>query len=183
MAEFANYLPSCGRKFTAALEGLGYGAGSDRGPKGARDVIKPMAWMFAGAVLATAGAAHAQDAVAANPQGADLPWFQRFTASSGLTESLGQADAAAAVTPSVNLSQRWGVTIDMAQPDRVERGVQGLRQDLRQDQAAVGAYYQFTPRLRVGGQLSIGRDDAQTPVEPRRDEKDAGVRIESAFRF
>jgi hypothetical protein len=49
----------------------------------------------------------------------------------------------------------------------------------------VGAYYQFTPRLRVGGEVSVEEETPLAPVPNSIDEDEtrAGVRIESAFRF
>ncbi|MES1202763.1 MAG: NtrZ family periplasmic regulatory protein, partial [Pseudomonadota bacterium] len=55
------------------------------------------------------------------------------------------------------------------------------------DEAAVGAFYDFTPRLRVGGELRVADPTATTGgagakggINP---EPTAGVKLESAFRF
>jgi hypothetical protein len=149
-------------------------------------VFKPSTWVIAGAaVLATAGVAHAQDRPIAPAEGASatnsaVPWYQRFTTSSGVTETItGDSENDRLPAPSWTLNQRWGVTLDVREAQRIERSPEGGHGD----QASVGAYYQFTPRLRVGGEVSV---EEQAPISPvLRDEEEprAGVRIESAFRF
>lgn len=148
-------------------------------------MFKPSALLIAGAVLATAGAAHAQDqagvAGVANAQAA-VPWYQRFTTSNGVTESItGETENDRIEAPAWNLNQRWGITVDVREAQRIER----LPEGGRGDQTSVGAYYQFTRRVRVGGQLSVESTAPAGPVQPaeRADEPRAGVRIESAFRF
>lgn len=149
-----------------------------RGREGFSEVAKSLAWVLAGAVIATAGVAHAQPAAPPLAASTELPWFQRFTAAEGLTESLGDSTT---IAPAWNLNQRWGVTVDLREADRIQRGPEGVEQN----ETAVGAYYQFTPRVRVGGEVSVGAAQRVTPVDPRRngDEPAAGVRLESAFRF
>jgi len=140
------------------------------------------------AVLASAGVAHAQDrpsapVVAGNSQasvGAAVPWYQRFTTSTGITESItGDAENDRLAAPTWTLNQRWGVTVDVREAQRIER----LPEGGRGDQTSVGAYYQFTPRVRLGGEVSV----EQQPLSPAPGTEDdaprAGVRIESAFRF
>ncbi len=147
---------------------------------------------IAGAVLATAGAAHAQTAPVAAPvvapgisagPSSDVPWYQRFTTSHGLTESItGSQENDRLLPPAWSLSQRWGVTVDVREAARVERDPVGSRGD----ETSVGAFYQFTPAVRVGGQVSVetARGPAiAAPVRRREEEAAANVRLESAFRF
>lgn len=152
--------------------------------------FKPSALLIAGAAfVATAGVAHAQQAPAAlaNPtteartNQAAVPWYQRFTTSNGVTESItGVGENEHRLTPTWNLNQRWGVTVDVREAQRIER----LPESSRGDEASVGAYYQFSPAVRVGGQLSVETNDHNlTPNDPNADEPRADVRIESAFRF
>lgn len=143
--------------------------------------------MLAGAaLLATAGVAHAQGrttnpAAEANAAQAAVPWYQRFTTSNGVTETItGELENERILPPAWTLNQRWGVTIDVREAQRIER----LPQGGRGDQTSFGAFYQFTPRVRLGGEVSVettptpGSAPSLEPVEPRAD-----VRIESAFRF
>lgn len=151
-------------------------------------LFKPAAMVvIAGAVLATVGTAHAQPSVAApgiSAPAGEVPWYQRFTTSNGLTESItGAQENDRALQPAWTLSQRWGVTVDVREAARIERDPEGGRGD----QTAVGAFYQFTPRMRVGGEVSVETarrpGSAVTPRRPGDDEPAAGVRLESAFRF
>ncbi len=152
-------------------------------------MFRPAAFVIAGvAALATSGVAHAQQAPAAQiapsveSNRAGVPWYQRFTTSHGVTESItGQSENDRLLPPAWTLNQRWGLTVDVREAQAVER----LPEGGRGDQASVGAFYQFTPNMRVGGEVSLESDErpmALTPAE-RRDEPRAGVRIESAFRF
>ncbi len=154
-------------------------------------MFKGSAWVIAGAaVLASAGVAHAQDRAPVAPVTAPgvsapasaVPWYQRFTTSSGVTEQItGERENDRLLAPAWTLNQRWGVTLDVREAERIER----LPEVSRGDQASVGAYYQFTPSMRVGGQLSVETPDtAPITAQPQEhEEPNAGVRIESAFRF
>ncbi|MGQ0531910.1 MAG: NtrZ family periplasmic regulatory protein [Caulobacteraceae bacterium] len=145
------------------------------------------AWLIAGAaVLATTGVAHAQEStVAPAPSTAEaaqsaVPWYQRFTTSNGVTESItGLSENDRLLAPAWTLNQRWGVTVDVREAQRIERLPDG-----RGDQTSVGAFYQFTPNVRVGGELNVETAPAPGAVaRPEQEEPRADVRIESAFRF
>lgn len=154
-------------------------------------LFRPSAWVIAGAaVMATAGVAHAQQRPAApvNPtaearvNAGAVPWYQRFTTSNGVTESItGVTENDRQLTPAWTLNQRWGVTVDVREAQRIER----LPDANRGSETSLGAYYQFTPTMRVGGQLSVETDDSAltTTRDPNSGEPRADVRIESAFRF
>lgn len=135
-----------------------------------------------GVVVAGANAAHADEAKArASLKAADeTPWFERFTASPA-----GEAVRVTPLAPSERTmtwapSARWGVTLNLKDTDRTKTSA-------TKDEAAVGAFYDFTPRLRVGGEVRVADPTATTPglgakngVNP---EPTAGVKLESAFRF
>lgn len=144
-------------------------------------MLKPSAWAFVAAVVMTGGVAHAQDTPAERAAvRAEVPWYERFTFSHGPSENmtgLGPSDRVA--QPAWTLSQRWGVTVDVRQAERVQPDVTPA---LNGAETAVGAYYQFTPSVRVGGQVSLRNADVATPAAQQR-ESGAGVRLESAFRF
>lgn len=151
-------------------------------------MFRPSALVLAGAaVLATAGVAHAQERPVApvseaTATRAAVPWYQRFTTSTGVTESItGDTENDRVLAPAWTLNQRWGVTVDVREAQRIERSPDGGRGD----QASVGAYYQFTPNMRVGGELSVETEPTTPSLTQRHEEEEtrAGVRIESAFRF
>ena len=158
-------------------------------------MVKPSAWVIAGAaVLASAGVAHAQQRgvasqVVAPAAGADtggLPWYEHFTNTNGLTETLnGDAANDRSIAPSWTLNPHWGVTVDVREAQRIERSVDGGHGN----QTSVGAYYQFTPSVRLGGELSLetapapGTPEAALLQQQDHNEPRANVKIESAFRF
>lgn len=152
-------------------------------------VFKSSAWLIAGAVLATAGVAHAQESTNPTTEATAtreaVPWYQRFTTTNGLTESItGDTQDDRILPPAWTLNQRWGITVDVREAARIERSPEGGRGN----QTALGAYYQFTPSIRVGGEVSLETSRSPNAVAPvTRQEQDsqpaAGVRVESAFRF
>ena len=148
---------------------------------------KASAALIAGvAILATAGVAQAQERVAAPVPSAQatqsgVPWYQRFTTSNGVTESITGNEESGLLAPAWTLNQCWGVTVDVREAQRIERAPDGGHGD----QTSVGAYYQFTPNISVGGQLNLETTPVPgaAPVRRDGDEPRADVRIESAFRF
>lgn len=150
-------------------------------------MFKSSAWVLAGAVMATASLAQAQEApapaVQLNATRAAVPWYQRFTTSNGVTESItGQTENDRVLPPAWTLNQRWGVTVDVRDGQRLERTPDGAHPT---DQASVGAFYQFTPRARVGAQVRVEEPQSNALASQQDQERgrSAGVRIESAFRF
>ena len=151
-------------------------------------MFKPSAWVIAGAAaMATVGVAHAQDSQSAvsgsevSEARAAVPWYQRFTTSNGVTETItGDNENDRILPPAWTLNQRWGVTVDVREAQRIERSPDG---GSRGDQASVGAFYQFTPNMRVGGEVSVETERQTAIAGPNADEPRADVRIESAFRF
>ena len=154
-------------------------------------MFKPSAWVIAGAAaMATVGVAHAQDGqdgqsvvsgaqVPADARAA-VPWYQRFTTSNGVTETItGDSENDRILPPAWTMNQRWGVTVDLREAQRIERSPDGGHGD----QASVGAFYQFTPNMRVGGEVSVETEPQNAITNPNEDEPRADVRIESAFRF
>lgn len=111
----------------------------------------------------------------------EAPWFERFTASTA-----GEAARATPLAPSERSmtwtpSARWGVTLNLKDTDRTKTSA-------TRDEAALGAFYDFTPRLRVGGELRVADPTAMAGPGPGakggvNPEPTAGVKLESAFRF
>lgn len=135
------------------------------------------------AVTLGAGGAFAQVAQPAEPTAAappqDMPWSQRFTQS--VESGSGWADSDTRAALSWRPTARWGVTLNVRDGDRASVA--------SQDEASVGAFFQFTPRLRVGGEVSVASPRAGPLANPRlqgqagSEEPSAGVKLESAFRF
>lgn len=136
------------------------------------------------AVVATGGTAHAQASLAERTAAAaEVPWYERFTYSSGLSDQQA-APAWSTVNPrdpkAPVASARWGVTLNVGEEDRL-RTAESITP---RGEAAVGAFYRFSPRVRFGGQVSVAPQRV-TPGATRREETEEapGVKLESAFRF
>ncbi|HSV04586.1 MAG TPA: hypothetical protein VLI41_15430 [Phenylobacterium sp.] len=92
------------------------------------------------------------------------------------------SDPAAAVAPAgpkaLKLDARrgrWGVTLNLQQPD--------TRESTWNDVQA-GAYYHITPSLRVGGAVALGDEQLQPgPKKMTPDEGQPRVRLETQFKF
>jgi hypothetical protein len=136
------------------------------------------------AFVATGGVSHAQTSLAERTAtAAEVPWYERFTYSSGLTDK-SAAPSWSAVNPrdpkAPVASARWGVTLNVGEEERLRTA-----EDITpRGESAVGAFYRFSPRVRVGGQVSVAPQRV-TPGASRRaqEEETAGVKLESAFRF
>lgn len=135
------------------------------------------------AVAASVGTAQAEPAKNVQPRAItaatnEIPWFEQFTASSTAADPTVAANPALTSQLSGMVSQRWGFSVNVRNADRTKAAPR--------DEAAVGAFYDFTPRLRLGGELRVadsvvGGAPGVTGAGPR--EPSAGVKLESAFRF
>jgi hypothetical protein len=128
--------------------------------------VRQISVLIATAALlgAAGGAAHADDK--APQRGFD------FTVNSEPTSSA--PGAAQAMTWDARKG-RWGLTLNLEQPE--------TRASTMNDVQA-GAYYSLTPKLRVGGAVSLG--DQQLVPGPRKITPDDGqprVRLETKFKF
>jgi opacity protein-like surface antigen len=144
-------------------------------------VRKVLVLMGLGVAMTTfCGAAAAQQTQA---EPTDKPWYERFTTTHGLSDAQKSWMPAENSELKIKAGNRWGVMIDVRAADRtrvLEKGDGG---------AALGAFYDFNSRFRVGGRLQV-RDSAtpglQQPLNGRtKDASDteAGVKLESAFKF
>jgi hypothetical protein len=109
---------------------------------------------------------------------ATTPWYEQFSLGGPQAQdpnrwSGSQSRASVRVTP--NQQSRWAVQVDVNDRDRTQ-----LRQ---QQSVAAGAYYNFTPRIRVGGEVSFSSTPNQDLARTAPDAGEAGVRVQSAFRF
>lgn len=135
-----------------------------------------------GVVFATGNVAQAQTTLAErSATAAEVPWYERFTYSAGTAETppswstINPRDPKAPVA-----SARWGVTVNVGEEERLRTS----ESITPRGEAAVGAFYRFSPRVRVGGQVSVAPQPV-TPGANRREQAEdaAGVKLESAFRF
>lgn len=122
---------------------------------------------------------------------AEVPWYERFTFSPGSPGNpgvvgLSAADRAAGWTtanprvPSAGPNASWGMTLNVGEAERLE----GALAPEPRNETAVGAFFRFSPRLTVGGRVSIADPKSDRALSPTdREEVQPGVKLESAFRF
>lgn len=139
------------------------------------------------ALAATTGVASAQETRAERTAtAAQVPWYERFTYSSGNEQipSWSSVNPRAPNQSATKPTARWGLTVNVGQAEqqvtsRAEMPVNGK-------EAALGAYYRFSPTFRVGGQVSVAPQSVPQGAPRSADERAepaAGVRLESAIRF
>lgn len=116
------------------------------------------------------------------PQTAQAPWYERFTFGSELRDGANawvpRGEATSAI---VDSRSRWGVTFGVNQEPRPALAPRAGQGNAR---ASAGAFYQVSPKIRVGGAVTL--PDAELGVSTRRDQRrvrEPGVKIESAVRF
>lgn len=147
-----------------------------------------LAGCVAALVLTSGGQAAARDQKAAAPivpapQTAQAPWYERFTFGSEVRDGAnswvprGEVKAAVKVDP----RSRWGVTLGVQQ-DPVTPFTP--RNGQASGRTSAGAFYQVSPKFRVGGEVVVPNE--QLGVSQSRDRsqrREPGVKVESAFRF
>lgn len=73
---------------------------------------------------------------------------------------------------------RWGLTLDMTRRQGDDVHI------LPGEEISAGAFYQFSPRFRIGGGISVGGEQLSKDASRWDDqENETGIRIESAFSF
>jgi hypothetical protein len=130
------------------------------------------------------GVAHAQESRAdRTATAAQVPWYERFTFSAAPQEKLPSWSSVNPRDPAAGAaSARWGMTVNVGE---AEQRLTEAGRITRDNEAAVGAFYRFTPRVRVGGKVSVAPPQSVTPNDRSADKRppEAGVRLESAFKF
>lgn len=116
-----------------------------------------------------------------NPEGTYLTspnWARNFT----LSEQVPTADP----NPALSLQERsqdfqiggngrWQMNLNFTtRPDD---------SPLPREEYSAGATYQFTPRFSLGGSVSLGAQDLDDVSRWQEQEVEAGVRLETTFRF
>lgn len=138
---------------------------------------------FGVAVAASGGSAYAQSTLAErSATAAEVPWYERFTYSSSGAEQIPAWSTINPRAPNAPVAgARWGFTVNVGEEERV-RVTEGVAP---KGEAAVGAFYRFSPRVRVGGQVSVAPQPVPGVARGRQeaDENTPGVKLESAFRF
>ena len=129
----------------------------------------------------------AQEAVDASPIELDAPkisetelatpeWFSSFTQYSGADESpIWQARPERDVSLAWTKGQRWSLNIDLKQRDD--------ESPLPREEMRAGATFRLTPRISVGGEVSVGAQELDDSAVWEEQQLETGIRLQSAFKF
>ena len=134
---------------------------------------KTLAFAFATIVMMVGSNAVAEPRRVTLPSAA--PWYERFTFGSELDSGVNAWSPRGEPKATIRLNprSRWGVTFGMQ-----EQSQRPL--DRRNGGTSAGAFYDLTPKVRVGGQVTLPENglnnDELTTRSP-------SVKVESAFRF
>lgn len=122
-----------------------------------------------------AGPASAQTLAERQAAERETPWFERFTSSTAPAGALGARIVTPETPGTVQLDsqEKWGISVNVRE-DRLARAAEP------REEAQVSAFYQFTPRLRVAGRVSLSE---QPRIGVEAPEQASAVKIESAFKF
>lgn len=138
------------------------------------------ALVFATALVAGSGTAFAQASGVVQRQdpAATAPWYERFTFGSDPALST-RAAPGADLRPAVPITprSRWGLTLGV--PAQLDRPL------AQPGRTSAGAFYQVSPRLRVGGEVTVPQERgfSDKSRDPRAKDEGPGVKVEGAFRF
>ena len=101
-----------------------------------------------------------------------LPWYERFTVAPSESYAVW---GAAPREFQLEAGDRWGVTLGYSEAGRTA-------QDFSLDDFSAGAFFEFSERVRVGGELRFTSPEEQIFGEET-ERKTPELRFESAFRF
>lgn len=102
-----------------------------------------------------------------------LPWFERFTLAPSETFAVW---AGAPREFQLQAGDRWGLTLGYSQGSR-------SAQDFDLQDFSAGAFFRFSDRVQLGGELRFTSPEEEIFGEEPEGEKQPELRFESAFRF
>ena len=113
----------------------------------------------------------------AETEQAEPDWYRQFTLSSPSDERpIWQGAPSKEVRLAWVKGDKWQLSVDLT--SRPEDS------PLPREEMRAGAEFRITPRISVGGSLSVGSSDMDETLEQFRDnEIEAGIRLRSAFKF
>ena len=112
----------------------------------------------------------------AETEQAQPDWYQQFTFSStDIASPVWEAEPAQKISLAWVKGDRWSVSVDMTSRESLS--------PLPAEEMSAGANFRITPRISVGGELSIGSNDTVSISDLDQQEIEAGIRLRSAFKF
>lgn len=146
-----------------------------------------MAGSLTALMVMSGGQALARDQKSSNPattsQSAQAPWYERFTFGSEVRDGAnawvprGELKAAVKVDP----RSRWGMTFGVQQDATTAFTP---RNGQNSGRTLAGAFYQVSPKFRVGGEVVVPNEQLGVSQSRERSQRrEPGVKVESAFKF
>ncbi|WOR14573.1 hypothetical protein RYZ27_12400 [Hyphomonas sp. FCG-A18] len=140
-------------------------------------------WVSLAVFAALAVPAQAQEDVLKLPaptvsetEQAQPDWYQQFTFSADPTETpVWQAAPSKTLKLGWVKGERWNVTVDLTTRDN--------QSVLPREEMSAGANYFITPRLSIGGELSIGANKLDETTAWQNQDVETGIRLRSALKF
>ena len=103
-------------------------------------------------------------------------WFSSFTEFSGADEApIWQTRPDRDVSLSWTKGKRWALSIDLK--SRSEES------PLPREEMRAGATFRLTPRISVGGEVSVGAQELDDTAIWEEQQLETGIRLQSAFKF
>jgi len=103
-------------------------------------------------------------------------WYRKFTFSTGADESpIWQPRPESDVSLKWATGKRWSLNIDLRRRDE--------ESPLPREEMSAAASFNITPRFSVGGQVSVGANELDDSTQWQEQQVEAGIRLQSAFKF
>lgn len=150
-----------------------------------------MKWGFLSAVIALCAAlampAAAQEAVSgpgmdvtkpsiSETDAAKIEWYRQFAQPKPAdTHSVWQAAPTAEFSMQFGGNNRWQLSLDKLSRNGFS--------PLPREEMQAGATFRITPRLSVGGEVSVGADELNDASTWESREVETGIRLKSAYKF
>ena len=140
-------------------------------------IASAIALCVAGPVAAQAGPAELSPPTAAETDDAEPDWYRQFTLSAPSDEApIWQSRPSKEVKLAWVKGDKWHLSVDLT--SRPEDS------PLPREEMRAGAEFRITPRISVGGSLSVGANELNGAFDQLQDEAiETGIRLRSAFKF
>jgi len=107
---------------------------------------------------------------------AEPDWFQKFSLSGANLESPAwQSSPSQTFNLAWIKGDRWSLSLDLTS--------RGEDSPLPREEMLAEAEFRITPRISVGGELTIGAEELDDTAQWEDQEIEAGIRLRSAFKF
>ncbi len=107
---------------------------------------------------------------------AEPDWFQKFSLNgANLDSPIWQSSPARTFNLAWIKGDRWSLSLDLTSRDQAS--------PLAREEMLAEAEFRITPRISVGGELTIGAEELDDTAQWEDQEIEAGIRLRSAFKF